>query len=104
MFTFVQQNLIYILCAFALGVSFMLFFFLRKKITYKPLDCKNTVFSNKEYEKYLEDGEKVLNNTTITFKQVASETPSDDLYIKTFLAGASLMKDKSFSISKVGDI
>lgn len=102
---FIQMNLIYILFAVAVVFAVILFLFLKHKNINKQSNYSMAIFSKTDYNEFKKSGDKVLINTTISFsKKSASKSHLNNLYATTILTGVYLIKDETFTISKVGVI
>lgn len=104
---FLRQNAIYVSFALVALIGFVLYLYVIRKASLprKQRPDRGAFFSKRDYEDYKEDGEKVLNNTTMSFKPgEALDCSVDGLYSRTMLAGTKIIQQGAFSIAKVGDI
>ena len=104
MFEFIEQNIVYFLFAVLIAVGSVLFFIIKRNMADQQNRYIKTVFSRGDYSKYRKAGDKVLNNTTISFCNNQPTSSVDTLYFNTIYVGINFLKEESFSIAKVGEI
>ncbi len=103
----IKDNIILLMIAIA-AIIITIFRILKdKEIRAKYVKIAHNLLTEIEYKFLKDKSEKALNNTTISFTNKSNEEQlkvPEDLYINTMIVGNKLIKEGTFSISKVGKI